>query len=363
MVITELDFGGAERAFVRIAIGLKQRGWDVRVISLRDAGTLSKDLRAAGIEVTALACGGFLDFRAVRRMRNTLRQQRPEVLLTFLHQANIVGRIAGRLAKVPRIVSSVRVADRRWSIGITERLTSCCVDHYAAVSQSVADVHAKLCGLGQGRFSVIRNGVDINAIHAIPAIDRTKLGCNEKDFIILSVGRLTEQKAPIDVLSAVRGMVTDQPENRHRVKLVYIGDGPLKSKLEQCITINGMQELVRLMGHRSDVISIMKAANVLVLASRWEGLPNVILEAQATGLPVIASAVDGVQELIIDRQTGRLFLAGDVQQLAVILTEHFQLPDSVLGTIAAAREQVSRQFRWEDCIDRFEQLLLQFNIV
>ena len=359
MAITELDVGGAERAFVRVAIGLKEQGWDVCVISLRDAGLLSAELQRADIEVTALRCGGFLDVRAVWRMRQILRQQRPDVLLTFLHQANIVGRIAGKLAKVPRIISGVRVADRRWAVRVPERLTSCCVDHYVAVSQSVADVHAKLCGLGQDRFSVIRNGVDIDAIDAIPAIDRTQLGCTEKDFIILSVGRLAEQKAPNDVLSAVRGMVTDHPENRHRVKLLFIGDGPLKSKLEQSITNNGMQDLVRLPGHRSDVIGIMKAASVLVLASRWEGLPNVILEAQAAGLPVIASSVDGVQELVIDRRTGRLFPAGDVPRLAEILTEFLQSPESALATIAAAREQVSRNFLWDDCVVAYEQVLLR----
>ena len=363
MAITELDIGGAERAFVRVAIGLKQRSWDVRVISLRDAGPLSEELRQAGIEVTALGCGGCPDLRAVWRMRAVLQRQRPDVLLTFLHQANIVGRVAGRWARVARIISSVRVADRRWSVGIAERSTSCCVDHYVAVSQSVADVHAKLCRLSKDRVSVIRNGVDIEAIDASPAIDRTQLGCREADFIILCVGRLTEQKAPDDVLSAVCSVAMLQPDVRRRVTLVFVGDGPLKSKLERRIMDDGLQESVRLLGHRCDVISIIKSADVLVLASRWEGLPNVILEAQAAELPVIASAVDGVTELIIDGKTGRLFSAGDVQQLAGILTEFLQSPNSAGGTVTAAREQVSRQFRWEDCIDAYEQLLVRFDIV
>lgn len=359
MAITELDIGGAERAFVRVAIGLSVRGWDVRVISLRDAGSLSEELRQSGIEVTALGCGGFLDIRAVWRMRQVLRQQLPGVLLTFLHQANIVGRIAGRLAGVRRIVCSVRVADRRWSVGIPERLTSCCVDHYVAVSQSVADVHARLCGLPHDRISVIHNGVDVKAIDAAATIDRTQLGCLDDDFIIVCVGRLTEQKSPDDVLSAMCGLMKIQPGLRHRIKLVFVGDGPLQPALEQRIRDEGLQDSVRLLGHRADVVSIMKAADVLVLASRWEGLPNVILEAQAAGLPVIAASVDGVRELIVDRQTGRLFSVGDVRQLAGILAEHLQSPDASLTTIAAAREQVSRQFRWEECVDGFENAMLQ----
>ncbi len=357
MAITELDIGGAERAFVRVAIGLKQRGWNVRVISLRDAGPLAGELRQSDIEVTALGCGGFSDIRAVWRMQRVLRRQCPDVLLTFLHQANIVGRAAGRWAKVPRIISGIRVADRRWSVGFTERLTSRWVDHYVAVGQTVADVHAGLCRLSDDRISVIRNGVDVAAIDATPAISRTQLECTEQDVIVLCVGRLTEQKAPDDVLSGVRCLTTIPLKLPRPVKLLFIGNGPLRSMLENRIAEYGLQESVRILGHRADVISIMKAANALILASRWEGFPNVILEAQAAGLPVIATSVDGCTEQITDRQTGRLFEPGSVQQLAEILSELIRTPESFSKLAVMARLQVMQKFRWEDCIAGFEQVL------
>ena len=123
MAITELDVGGAERAFVQIAIGLKSRGWDVNVISLRDAGPLAETLRQAGIQVDALHCGGPADFRAIGRMKHALQKNLPAVLLTFLHQANMVGRIAAKRANVKNVICGVRVADRRWSVRIPEMLT------------------------------------------------------------------------------------------------------------------------------------------------------------------------------------------------------------------------------------------------
>ena len=105
--ITELDPGGAERALVRIAVGLRELGWEVNVVSLRDAGSLASPLRAADIPVRALECGGFLDIRAVLRLRQVLKEQQTRLLVCFLHQANIVGRIAGRLAGVPVVVSGI----------------------------------------------------------------------------------------------------------------------------------------------------------------------------------------------------------------------------------------------------------------
>ena len=200
LCINELDPGGAERALVRIATGLLDRGWRVNVVNLRNAGYLSGQLEAAGISVTALGCGGFVDVRAIFRLRRVLQRQRPDVLVCFLHQANIVGRLAGWLAGVRAVVSGIRVADRRKWVIWTDRLTRGLTRKYVAVSQHVADVHGWLCGLGEDRIMVIRNGVDIPDPRPI-RIDR-----DDSERRILFVGRLTEQKRPQNLVNAVAAM-------------------------------------------------------------------------------------------------------------------------------------------------------------
>ena len=175
MAITELDVGGAERAFVRIAIGLKSLGWCVRVISLRNAGPLAEPLLQSGISVVPLQCGGAADLRAIRRMKHALLNNPPSVLLTFLHQANIVGRLAAKGAGVRTVVCGVRVADRRWSVRIPEWLTKWHVSQYVAVSRAVAKVHRDWCGIAPNRFETIYNGVDLGKIDAAVAVLRSKL--------------------------------------------------------------------------------------------------------------------------------------------------------------------------------------------
>ncbi|MEJ7591486.1 MAG: glycosyltransferase [Planctomycetaceae bacterium] len=188
MAINELDIGGAERAFVRIAIGLKSLGWIVRVISLRDAGPLAEPLLEAGISVEALHCVGAADFRAVRRLQLALQKNPPSVLLTFLHQANIVGRLAAKRSGVKTVVCGVRVADRRWAMRIPEWLTKRHVTHYVAVSRTVAQVHRDLCGIAPKCVDTIYNGVDLEMIDAAVPVSRNALHCHDDDQVILCVG-------------------------------------------------------------------------------------------------------------------------------------------------------------------------------
>lgn len=359
MAITELDAGGAEKAFVRIACGLHDRGWNVQVVSLRDRGPLAKQLDQSGIPVHALGCGSFADLRGIFRLSRLLRGANADVLLTFLHQANIFGRIAGRRAGISTIVSGIRVADRRRVVAITERLTRCCVDHYVAVSQSVARLHATLCGIPAERMSVILNGVDLPSLYSVPPTSRAALGLRDNERVLLFAGRLSAQKAPMDLLNAFS---TLNPELRATCRLLFVGEGPLHVPLEKEIKSLQLHEQVRLLGWRSDVIGIMKIADLLVLPSHWEGLPNVVLEATALGLPVIGSDVDGIRDLLADTCTppqsaNRLFPAGDIQALSQLLEEFMSHSVRRSETPESSQTLFAKAFTWESIVDSYAVLL------
>ena len=357
MVITELDVGGAEKAFVRIAIGLKNLGWQVSVISLRNAGPLATLLEAENIEVSALHAGGLLDVRAIFRLRRQLLQKPADVLLTFLHQANLVGRIAGRLAGVRRVVCGIRVADRRLVVTLPERITRGLVDRYVAVSQSVGDLHRQLCHIEAARMVAIVNGVDIDAIDAaVPAI-RSEMGCKPDDQVVLCVGRLSVQKAPLDALEAFRTMGETFPELKPTAKLLYIGEGELRADLQRRIDELGLESSVQLSGWRPDAWRLMKSADALLLASRWEGLPNVVLEAQAAGLPVVVTVVDGSRELIQDEVTGRLVPPGDTNAMATALGKILLNNAASLELARNARRYVAQHYRWDGCVEQFDRVL------
>ncbi|MEZ6130691.1 MAG: glycosyltransferase [Planctomycetaceae bacterium] len=351
MCITELDVGGAEKAFVRIALGLQNLGWDVRVVSLRDSGVLSDELAAAGISVTALGCGGFFDGRTFFRLRHELRINPSRILLCFLYQANVYGRLAARFGGGPVVISGIRVADRRKLVVWSDRWTRCWSAHYVAVSQQVAQTHAALCGIPADKICWIPNGVDI------PLSSELLAAAERPPLRLLFVGRMTQQKDPLTLLQAFQRL----PEPlRHRTTLDYVGEGPLAATLEAEIERSGLSSQVRLLRQRSDVPDLMRASTVLVLPSRWEGLPNVILEAMANQLPVIATDVDGIRELIRPAQSGWLVPAGNPSALAVAITQALESPELRRMFAEESQRVVAKGFTWPAVIAEYDRLLRRF---
>ncbi|MCR9201881.1 MAG: glycosyltransferase [Planctomycetaceae bacterium] len=343
--INELDVGGAEKALVRIAKGLHQRGWRVAVISLRDRGPLADELEASGIFVVALGSGGFADLQSPIMLRVLLESEDTDIIVSFLHQANIHTRLAARRLGVP-VVSGIRVADRRRWVTWTDWLTSRWVTKYVAVSQSVAETHARLCGLAPKRIIAIPNGVDLP--------EHDVLSPHRPDDRLLVVGRLTRQKAPLSVVEAFSRLPDDL---RLKSQLTFVGEGELKSATQEAVRKMGLSHQIQFAGHVSNVEQRMQTATALVLASAWEGLPNVVLEAMANGLPVIATAVDGTTELIEGGKSGWLVKPGHPDALASAMRECLERPDLRQRYAQAAQNTARAHFSWESVVDRYEQLL------
>ncbi len=346
--INELDIGGAEKALVRIAQGLSLAGWQVRVISLRDLGPLAVELQQAGIPVTALGCGGFADVRTFFRLRRELRNSPVDVVMCFLHQANIYGRLAAKFAGGPAVVSGIRVADRRRWVVLTDRMTRGWSSYYIAVSRHVAEIHAKLCGIPAANICAIRNGVDLPDEGQLPETQ------TRPKHVLLAVGRLTEQKNPLCLLDAFDGLPDDV---KSPSTLKFVGDGPLKAKLAAEIQRRSLQQQVQLLGQRDDVPELMRTSTVLALSSLWEGMPNVVLEAMANGLPVVASNVDGVRELIDHNVTGWLVPPADPAALAITLAAALSSPEQRSAVADSAQVLIAESFTWNAVVSEYDRVL------
>lgn len=352
MVITELDSGGAEKAFVRVACGLQQHGWQVTVFSLRDAGPLTAELQASGITVIALQCSSLNLASAVLRLVRHFRRLRPDLVLSFLHHANLAARLAAWWAGC-RSVSGIRVADRRLLVTLPDRVTRRMVAHYIAVSRFTAEVHAQCCRIPPAKISYIRNGVDLTQIDKASPADRHPLKLSEEQFVVLFAGRMTQQKAPETVLHAIARLRHADPRTADIVRLLLVGDGPLTAQLKSIADTLKIADQVRFLGYREDLTRLMKICSLLVLPSRWEGLPNVISEAQAAGLPVAAAAVDGIPELISAGQTGQLFAAADPVQLEQVLSYSLAHPAELRRMADQARERMHSCGGWEQAIAQY----------
>lgn len=308
LCITDLDVGGAERALVDLATRLDRSRFEPIVYCLGprpgdDAASCVGALEAASVEIEFLGARAFWQVLPIaRRLERLFASRPPKLVQTFLFHANLVGRIAARRAGVPRVVSGIRVAEpRRWHLW-ADRLTAKGVDRFVCVSQSVARYSEGRGGLPAEKLVVIPNGIDADRYPATSAASASSLKIPNGRCLITCAGRLEPQKGVGWLIETAPGWLDRLPD----CDLLIVGKGPQREKLQRLCRSKGISDRVHFVGWRADVPEILAASRLLVLPSRWEGMPNVLLQAMASGLPVLASDVEGVRELLgaeADRQT------------------------------------------------------------
>ncbi|MEZ6067352.1 MAG: glycosyltransferase [Planctomycetaceae bacterium] len=351
--ITDLDAGGAERALVQIACRLQGPDWQIKVFCLGPEAELAEPLQLCGIEVESLDVSRRRPIQAIRELAAGLRQWQPELLQTFLFHANIAGRLAARSAKVPLVVSGLRVAERdaRWRMRL-DRWTQSLVTCNVCVSRGVADFSITEVGLAREKTVVIPNGVDAERFSTALPADLQTYGIPPQSRTLLFVGRLHPQKAPELLIEAARPLI----ERDSDLYLLLVGDGPMMEELRQQVRGSGMDRQVLFPGRLPNVAPLLKASTLLVLPSRWEGMPNVVLEAMAAGCPVVATAVEGSSDLIRHGESGWLCNPNSVNDLRAALT--LALADeSTRRRVAEESQRVSsEEFTWSRVAESYAAL-------
>ena len=354
--VTELDPGGAERALVELVTRLDRRRVSPRVYCLSGRGALVDRLEDAGIETVLLQADSRWDVGVVRRLKNELLRQRPHVLQTWLFHANLAGRLAGWWADVPVMISGIRVAERRskWPLRL-DRWTQRLVDANVCVSAAVREFSERIAGLDPRKLRVIPNGVEARRLSQAQVWDCRTVGIPRGCPVIVAAGRLDRQKG-FDLLLQAIAEGGHFPLDPH---WVIVGEGPERTNLERQIAKSGLTDSVHLLGWRPDLPEILKGATGFVLSSRWEGMPNVVLEAMAAGLPVVAFDVEGVRELVVEGQTGWIVPPEETQALAGALRELLGDPAGGVKQGLAGAERVEELFTWERVCLAYSELYLE----
>jgi len=359
LCITDLDVGGAERCVMQLVTRLDRERFDPVVYCLapepaEPEASCAEPIRAAGVPVHCLgARHRWQSPWIVGKLARRLRQQRPQLIQTMLFHANVVGTLAARLAGVPRIVTGIRVAERgeRWHGKWSKRLGQR-VDRHVCVSRDVAAFVEAEMRLPRDVLTVIPNGVDLNRFPAGEPGDLTGLGIPPGRRIVASIGRWEPQKG-IDWLIESAGQWLERLPDHD---LLLVGRGSLEAHLRGLVAKRGVEDRVHFAGWRPDVPEILAASELLVLPSQWEGMPNVVLEAMAARLPVVASDVEGVRELLGEQAAEQTVPFGDDQALADRLVQILADRDLAEQLGAANRRRVEQQFSLDAMVEAYQRL-------
>jgi len=300
-MITELAPAGAERMVYELATRLDRSRFDVRVAALR-GGVVAERLAEAGVEVFVLGVAGKWDVWKVRSLSRWFRERKIDVLHTHLFHADLAGRLAAAMVGVERVVHTVHVAERRFLPWRTlyARLFQR-RGPVVCVSESVRADIMRRTGMSAARCVTIENGIDL-AAYARDASRglawRERLGVGQEDVLAVWAGRLCDQKG-LDVLLEALPRVAKRSTGG-RLVVAIAGQGPWRGMVEAFARDQSADSPVRVkvLGFVDEIASLYSAGDFLVMPSRWEGFGLSAVEAMAAGLPVIATDVEGLRDVM-----------------------------------------------------------------
>jgi glycosyltransferase involved in cell wall biosynthesis len=362
--------GGAQETVLLAAALADRSRFDPVVVTgpqTGPEGSLHEQLAERGVEVVVLPelvreISPLVEVRAVGALARVLRHLRPDVVHTNSSKAGIVGRLAARRTAVPRVLHTVHgwpfhghqsaAASAAWRT--LERRAAPLAERIVVVAD--AD-RAKGLAAGVGRpeqYVTVRSGLELAAYGPDPAVRtqvRAELGIAQDAPVIGAVNRLSPQKDPLSLLRAAAVPLREHPSAR----LLLVGDGPLRQEVLHLARLLGVDDQLVAVGLRRDVERLLTAFDVFVSASLWEGLPRTVLQAMATGVPVVATATDGVVDVVDDGRTGLLVPAGRPDDLGSALRKVLEDPEGAAQRAAAAAVRLP-EFDAKVMVRRLERL-------
>lgn len=369
--ITRLIVGGAQENTMYTAALLDKARFQAEILcgpQTGSEGSLIEEVRQRGVPLTILPdllrqVSPLHDLRAVWQLVDILRRGKYTIVHTHSSKAGILGRLAARLAGTPIVVHTVhgwsfhdympRLV--RWTYILLERLCATWSDALIVVAQS--DIEKGLrAGIGRpAQYHRIRSAIPLDEFdpaRADPAAVRRELGLPVDAVVVGNVGRFSPQKNPLDWVRVAGIIGRAHPE----VRFLLVGDGPLRPQVEARLAQEGLAGRTVLTGLRRDVPRLLSAMDIFLLTSLWEGLPRVIPQAMAMGLPVVANRADGMNEAIQDGQTGCLCAPGDIDEAARRCLELIKGPQKRLAMGKSAHDFAIQEFELSKMIAQIADL-------
>jgi glycosyltransferase involved in cell wall biosynthesis len=364
--ITLLELGGAQRNTLDTVTLLDRSRFEVGLAcgvgaELYGEAQALADVRLFSLPHLAREVRPLTDLAALGELRAAIRAFRPDVVHTHSSKAGVLGRIAAHSERIPVVVHTIhgfgfgphQSAPVRWAFLAAERWVARWTDHFVAVSRRNLEEGVRLGLFDAAHASVIRSGIVLDAFrkHAGGEAVRRELGIPPRAPLVLQVACFKPQKAPERFVAAAAHLAGRFPD----AHFVLVGDGELRPALDAARRRAGLEGRLHLPGWRRDVPALLDAATVVTLTSRFEGLPRALVEALAANVPVVAMAVDGVEEVVREGVDGFLVREGDIGALAERVSSLLVDPDLRAAMAARAGEGLDQFDR--DAMVRQQELL------
>jgi sugar transferase (PEP-CTERM/EpsH1 system associated) len=367
-VIHHLHMGGMENGLINLVNHLPEDKFSHLIVCIEDASDFRHRIQRQNVEIIALRRSRMGVWRLRWQLWRLCRQYKPAIV----HSRNLSGLDAllpARLARVKYCIHSEHGRDMDDLAGNNtkriwlRKLHKPFINQYIAVSKDLQNYLTQKVGAKPQQVQQLYNGVDSNRfvptinkpIHLLPEAWR------QQDTIIIgTVGRLQPVKNQAILLHTFASIIKHYPETASYLRLAIIGDGPLWHELQELAETLGLTSKVWLPGKADNIPALLQTFDMFVLPSLMEGISNTILEAMATGLPVLASAVGGNAELIRDGYNGRLFQPNDQQTLFELLTTYVFNAELRKRHGRQARQLVEAEFSLTTMLAKYQQIY-QYN--
>lgn len=333
-IITPSRLSGAELLVLRMSSAMVRKGHEVSVLS-KPIKSFMEAADRHSVQVSGARIGGKGSAVACARMVREVRRLAPDVVLAHLSTAAFWGSLAARWCRTPCIGYVHATAHAVWY----RRCPA-----LVCVSEAVA-ADLRRQGVGSARLHVVRNGLDPGPFVRSSA---SRVYSADRAVTVGTVAHLSRKKG-FDVLLAVA-------EALPSLRFAVVGEGPLRGELEAW-SRSRLDGRLDVMGWRADVAEAMQAFDVFALLSRQEGLPLVILEAMASGLPVVATRISGIPEVVADGETGLLVDPGDVGEGAAAIQRLAGSPEMRESLGRAGRERVLKRFTLDEMVRRLDEVM------
>jgi len=338
-----LAVGGAEEMVLNLVRHLPSR-FEPMVCCINSAGPMGEEIRRTGTPVSVLGLTpGWRRPWHLAGLRRYLRDVKPAIVHTFLLTASLYGRLAAMLERVPIVIGTeVNIYERKRTHHVlAERLLMNRTDRVIVSARSVREFYLGQIHADPSKVDVIYNAVDWNMAEAPEGTRervRAAIGLDADARVAGVIARLTEQKGHLVLFEALASPALAD------VRLVVVGDGPLRDTLHAAARRLGISSRVTFLGARRDLGDLLTALDVFVMPSFWEGLPLSLVLAMGAGLPVVATAVAGIPEVVTDGQTGWLVPPRDAAALVRALAAVFGDREHATSVGAAAKRWVRPRF-------------------